>query len=288
MASTVPSSPITTRAPEFQFTDRFVQPPGAVYIEPIDRLVIEATSAAPGTIFRTQLRILRPGEGIIEYRQEITIATARTPQVETFDLPEGFILGLDVSLPAAASGVAWNYVQVGLARGPSGTFDVFHGLAQGYVDVPYSLFWPGGIYRLPQDGVGLYVIVAGSDPAAGVEATITVPDNSQWLVHAMTTNLVTDATVADRRVLFRPTRSGVVMFEAAPEIVQPASLTFFYQVADWGTSGGNRNGRILVPWPARVRLQPGDVITTETINLQAGDNLGPLQVYAEEWFLRTA
>lgn len=287
MASTAAPSAITSRRPLFEFTNRFVQPPGALYIDKDDRLVVEATSTASGTVFRAQLRILRTDSRILEYRQEITIVTARTPQTAVFDLPEGFLLGLDISLPVAAAGVSWNYTQVGLARGPAGTPDVFHGLAQGYIDVPYSLFWPGGVFRLPADGRGLWRLVQSAVPNTGDESTITVPANSQWNVRAMNVAFSTDATVANRRVLVRPTRSGTPIFATPAGLVQTASQGFTYEFAPWGESGDNRDGRILVNWPPGIRFNPGDVIVTSTVNLQAGDAFGPLNLYVEEWFLRT-
>lgn len=287
MASSGPS-PITSQPPRFSFTDRFIQAPGQNYIDNNDRLVVEATSSVVATVFRVQLRILRPGEGILEWRQDIKIEAFRVTQVSVFALPEGFLLGLDVSTPEIAVGGSWNYAQVGLARGPGGTPDVFHGLAQGYIDGPYSLFWPGGVYRLPSDGVGLSVISPSLDPAAGAEAAVPVRSNAAWLLRNLTITLVTDATAVSRRFGLKVTRSGGTILKTASGTVQNASLTFDYHVASWGESGGDRNGQILVNWPADFRLRAGDIITTETALLQAGDNFSAIRVTVDEWFQRTA
>lgn len=287
MASSGPS-PITSQPPRFSFTDRFIQAPGGNYLDNNDRLVVEATSSVVATVFRVQLRILRPGEGILEWRQDITIEAFRITQVSVFALPEGFLLGLDVSTPEIAVGGSWNYAQVGLARGPGGTPDVFHGLAQGYIDGPYSLFWPGGVYRLPSDGVGLSIFSPSLDPAAGTEASVAVRSNAAWLVRNIAVTLVTDATAVSRRFILTVTRSGVQIFATAAGTVQNASLTFTYHVASWGESGGDRNGQILVNWPPDLRLRAGDVLATETALLQAGDDYGAMTVTADEWFQRTA
>lgn len=118
------------------------------------------------------------------------------------------------------------------------------------------------------------VVKTGSDPAAGAEATVTVPAGEFWVVHAILLTLVTSVGVANRRVELQIDNGTTVFFRLAHAADQAASLTWRYQFANHGyrdaaVTGTNNVANLGVPV---FTLGPGYRIQTVTANLQAGDD----------------
>lgn len=121
---------------------------------------------------------------------------------------------------------------------------------------------------------------SGTDPAAGAEASVTVPAGDNWTLTSALISLVTDATVANRRVHLIIDDGTTTVLNLVGSVDQAASLTVVYS---W-TAGGNDSAAVrdgvlnLGQLPTDLRLLPGWRIRTLTTGLQAGDNYGPLIV----------
>jgi hypothetical protein len=121
----------------------------------------------------------------------------------------------------------------------------------------------------------------GTDPAAGAEITETVPANAVWRWIGGLATLVTDATVADRRVHVTIDNGTSVYWEGVSTSVQAASLTNKYSIgAPVAAAIGNVH---FIPLPLDTYLVGGDRIITATDLLEAGDNWGAPQFRVEEW-----
>lgn len=280
-----PVSPITSRLPLIEWTSRFVQPPGAQYVSKDDQLHLDVTTSFVPSVSELGARILTP-EGEIHFqRHTVETTLSRVTEHRIFPAREGFLLGFAVSLISGEQAINWNYASVGLSRPDGGGAHVFQGLGQGYFDLGQPLFWPGEPYRRSTDGPGFFRRVTGADPAAGANISIEVPSNARWRPVALEAELVTDATVANRRFILRAERTGGFrIFTSAADAVQTASQSIRYNTGHWGESGGNRDGIVLVNWPEHVYLVPFDTLVSEVVNLQAGDNFGAPVIYVEEWF----
>jgi len=280
------SSPITTRPHVTEFTREFVQPPTNLFIDPDDRLYVEHVSRFVSLAFHVAARVLKPGGQGEIIHEEFGLQTAPVGaqfRFEVFPLLEGFLLGVVVHPTFLVTGPGDLYVLVGLLRGNEVRQSATQILCAGYVVGPSGPSWPAGGIESLQSGRGATSLGFTVDPGAGVEISHTVGDLRRGELRAMRFTLVTDATVANRRVLVEVVRSGNIIARTAAALVQTASLTFNYNVAPWGESGDNRNGEILVNFPPGILLSSGDIIRTVTPGLQAGDNYSAALVTMEDW-----
>lgn len=123
-------------------------------------------------------------------------------------------------------------------------------------------------------------VVVGSDPAAGVEISVTVPAGEIWLLESLIVTLVTDATVTNRYVSLAfddgTTEYGRVIVAAA----QAESLTM--RKSFLRGLGSENTGVLTIGSQASLpdfALLPGHRIRSITTNLQAGDNFGAPVLY---------
>lgn len=277
-----PSS-ITTRPELVEYTTRFVQPPSRLYITRDDQLWTSVVSSGSTPTFTIGARILSPKSGVVFWRQTVVPELARNAAINTFPMLEGFLLTVQVQV-AGLSRDEWAYAAVGLTRTPGG-FGVQSGmLATGYLTFFDPLFWPEGTPVLPHDGNGLKRTYAEADPAAGAVFVFAVPTNTRWRPLALTVEAVTDGTAANRRFILEAEKGADVIAAAAADVVQTAGLTWRYTVGAFGAAGGDRNGRIDVPWPAGLELADGDALVARPANWQAGDDFGAPRLTVLEWF----
>lgn len=122
-------------------------------------------------------------------------------------------------------------------------------------------------------------VYTGTDPAAGVEVSITVPSTEVWDVMGVHLTLATDATAGTRWVrLSAENATTRFMFLAAPA-GQAASLSRSYSFVDTGyTLDASSPGSQIIGMPL-LTLGPGWKINTLTQNIQAGDNFAAPVLY---------
>lgn len=125
-------------------------------------------------------------------------------------------------------------------------------------------------------------IVTGADPAAGAEVLVTVPAGKRWLLRSIEVQLVTDATVANRRVRFLFDDGTTEFCRVAAFTDQTASQTFEYVAAPVGGLEYSRSGVFLVPIPP-LMLGPGHRVQTSTNGIVAGDDFGAPALLVQEW-----
>jgi hypothetical protein len=131
---------------------------------------------------------------------------------------------------------------------------------------------------------GDLVAYTGSDVAAGVAWTETVPAGKSWRVFAIRASLVTDATVSNRRVTVTATLASSIIFKSTDESVQAASVTHAYNIApQQGHAVANLDHYLPLPICDDWVLPAGTVIASVTDNLQAGDNWGVPVFFVEEF-----
>lgn len=150
--------------------------------------------------------------------------------------------------------------------------------------------WPAGeplplthseqVWFLPQAGATPSAVTVpnstvGADPAAGAEATVTVPAGETWELESFRVTLVTSAVAANRRVTLVIDDGTNILAEIVAGLDQIASQTITYSyTADAGyETTATRSGVIQQGIP-RMLLAAGYRIRTITDNIDVGDNYG--------------
>lgn len=137
---------------------------------------------------------------------------------------------------------------------------------------------------MPQFSIKTGQVKLGADPAAGAEASITVPSDKAWRVHSFRVSLTSSATVATRRVSLEIVVGGSVIFATAAESTQVASESWTYYAGRFGLDKPARMGQQYIDFPLfPIMLPPGAIIRTFTESLQTGDNFSAPTVYVEEF-----
>ena len=118
------------------------------------------------------------------------------------------------------------------------------------------------------------VTVVGSDPAAGQEASVTVPAGDVWVPIILLFELITDATTATRLMttMISDAQGRVITRIAYPGGGRPANQ--INRLSLYGAAINIDTGAygMSMPLPLGLVLLPGYSVKTVTPNLQAGDN----------------
>ena len=124
-----------------------------------------------------------------------------------------------------------------------------------------------------------------AQPSAGAEQILTVPSGKRWRVISLHNALITSAAAANRQVSMNlKDDTGAVVAKSQAIVNHAASLTKQY---DWsnGVAVYTSIDVALVngPLPVGVFLLASWVITTQTTNIQSGDQFLQGIVLVEEW-----
>jgi hypothetical protein len=131
-------------------------------------------------------------------------------------------------------------------------------------------------------------LITPANPGAGADLAVTVPSGGPtewWKVLAITFQLVTSATVANRNMRFT---CGEYADQCAA-INVPASTTVRYK---WYAGAPNTDAALLVlsgvnyynrALPSELLLFNGATIGTAIINIQAADQISAVRILAQVW-----
>ena len=156
-------------------------------------------------------------------------------------------------------------------------------LFSGYVTDAGTQAYPGGKIESSVEGPGLIRSITGTDPAAGVEISETVPTGARWRLISLTTIFVADATVASRLAVLTPTDGANILLRSPGGSSITASQTVRISWGDFGARDSNTINGFLGAVGSLLYLMAGSVIATVTSSIQAGDNYGAPQMLVEEW-----
>jgi hypothetical protein len=160
-------------------------------------------------------------------------------------------------------------------------------LATGFIYREKGLTWPPVTHQDQIPGRGLIGHAASSNPAAGVNASITVPAGELWRVLAGSVQLVTDSQAGDRHVKLVFSVSGGVTIRIFSNVAHGVSSTLNYHYAHFSPPTDEQEGDdVLAGIPQDLFLTPASTITTEVDGFQSGDNFSILTVQIEKFFDR--
>lgn len=275
-----------TRLPAVGFASREIPPPGPLYIRDGDALWINSYASVASLVLELRGRLMLPSGEVSLFAIPHRPNSDRTSATTVESLREGFLLDAYVSLTSGTARRGQCFARVGLAQGITSARTDYDLLAQDYVGTGLGLSWRPGRIRSSSDAPGIIRTITGTDPAAGADISETVPTGARWNLLAMRAQLVTDATAANRRALFRLTDGTTPFSQVRSELVQTASQTITY-VWQRGVPSLNSSddGFAMVQMPDLPTLGAGFIILSATVNLQAADNWAAPILIVEEWIV---
>jgi hypothetical protein len=208
-----------------------------------------------------------------------TCNSNRTAKVETFNLPDAPIM-LTVDDPTESAAQGGCYVRVSLVLNGIPVYQLGSGFIFGFEGIN----WPSVQLEKAEPTKSLVFFKTSADPAAGVELSYTVISGEFLKIRALRFTLVAAAAAASRRVHIVFTIGGTKCldcFGATDQIISETKTYSCYPGAN--TAAATDDNDILIPIPQEIILGPTDTITTETTNLNAGDNFGVMTILCERF-----
>jgi len=256
--------------------------PSAWYFNNDDALRITSFNAAASVTLVLEGRYLTLEGSIQPFRFSHTPNTDRTTKSDTFLMGASWLLNLQVRASAGTPRRGQCLAIVEVVRGGGASAESLGTLLEGYVTDTQRRAWPGSPLEVSSIPPGVLRSITGTDPAANVEISESVPTNARWRLLALLATLVTDANAANRDVALTIDDGTTVVgrFPAAQNDVASQTTRFLW------TSGGARiaiaqDRTIVIPIPD-VWIPDGYRFKTVTTGLQVTDNWGPPQLWVEE------
>jgi hypothetical protein len=271
-----PSSPPLALAPALGLSR-------ALYVTGEDHLRLTTFNSAASVELTVESRQLDITGRVVASGDRHVPTTDRTTTSTLIRLTEGWLLDAIVRATAGTPRRGQCFALLELVRGFSGAVVPVALLAQGYVTDTSRFGFPNSPIGMSTEGPGVLRSIAGTDPAANVEISESVPTNARWLVHAIRFTLVTDATAANREVAITYDDGTTVYARIPSRVTHVASTTIAYtsmRDAALETVAQDTERLIRLPW---LVLQGGHRIRTVTTNSQATDNYSAPQLLVEEW-----
>lgn len=266
----------TRPAPEFEV--------GGFYFGGDDQLRVTSWNSLASVAVVLTGRFLHGDDGHIEAFSEVhTPNTNRTAASTTHSRARGWLTDLSVLVTGATPQRGQTFVRVDVVRGQGAGAIPLSTLIQGYVTATQRLAYPGSPISDSLSGPGTLRSITGTDPIAGVEISETVPTGARWRFVSLRTQLVTDATVANRTLALLFDDGTNIYAHAATNFNQTASQAINYAFCAVGQTyafyllGGQ------VSTPANIVMSAGHRFRTVTTTLTGGDNWVVPQYAVEEW-----
>jgi len=208
-----------------------------------------------------------------------TTKSDRSLKSDSFKIPD-FPISLQAHIPTGPVRTGECYLRLTLRLGG---FPVQR-LCAGYLTDTKTLTWPPGIFEHPGEVPGKLRIVVGTDPTAGSEISESVPTNARWRIYYVRFRLVTDSTVATRRVFLQFDDGSNIALRVPAAASQAESLTRDYNfLSNYPNTPTLVDDEIFSSFGSPIILFQGYRIRTITSNLQTGDNFTAPTLYVEEW-----
>jgi len=123
-----------------------------------------------------------------------------------------------------------------------------------------------------------------ADPVAGADFVTVQPDRVRWRIISLYARLANDANAGNRIVRLSIADGALVLMNIETSTDSIANETVnvnFYSgaVAMVSASSRSMNGAL----PEKLLLNGGVTITSNTLDLQAGDQFTNIRLYVEEW-----
>lgn len=258
--------------------------PGYAYpIDFNDRLIVSVWNLTEAAEIETRIRTILPNGQQQVHTEVFTPTFAGARSAETYRLDSGWLIGVSVIDVVTGSPPGDTFVRVTLERGETASPGVGHVLIAGYLTEHSYLSWPG-VSPVPSfEGNGGMGVATQANPAAGANLSMALSAFRIHIVDAIHIRLVTDANVANRRMILRFNVGATIYMEIPCSNVQAASLTYDYYF------GGVLDaeaivGTVITKSMAPRRLDGQYSISTAIENIQVADQISQVRVLERRWF----
>lgn len=196
-------------------------------------------------------------------------------------------LGYGYLVSCAINGIALGvprgviYAAVWLVRGQPANRIFYRLLTADYVDDFVGPSWPEGAVIAAENSRGHITNYDGSAPLAGQETTLVQPTGARWRLIHVGARLTTSAVVANRTPSLTVGSFG---FGSAVQGTQVVTASTTIEIGWWaGLADTGHTGAQINQWlPSDFALEGGQLISTKTTGLQAGDQWSDMTVLVEE------
>jgi hypothetical protein len=254
-----------------------------VYLAPEDNLRITTIGALAGVVLAAEGRQVSPG-GVTMAINERHVPSAVYGTVSTIvNTAEGMLTHFQLRATTGSALRGHVFAIVEVVRGSTANAQVLGTLLQGYVTATQRLAWPGSPIESSVAGVGRLRSIAGTDPAANVEISETVPAGVRWRILSFWFAFTTSVTVANRTPRIVIDDGATEYFRAGSGILQTASTTAVYEASAAPPIGAAGGGPNMIGLPYNIVLPAGHRIRTSTVSMDATDNYAAPQYVVEEW-----
>ncbi len=254
-----------------------------LYLTGEDNLRLTTFGSLAGAAVAIEGRIILPGGRIVPFAERHVASTDRTAATSTHGLGEGLLTNVQLRLSAGSGGLGRVFGVLEVVRGLGGGVQPLATLIQGYITTNGRRAWPGSPIEGGVNDRGWLRTFQGTDPAANVEISETVPTNTRWSIWSFVAQLVADANVANRTVTLIIDDGANTIWQMDASAAQTAGQTRIYEAFNLGTAADLVGSTFRIPAPFPIVLPAGARIRTSTANRQVGDNWGAPLIVVEEW-----
>jgi hypothetical protein len=226
---------------------------------------------------------MRSDGQLVTHQQTVPISTGYGFTETHVKLAEGFLLSATLGGGGPQTQPGDLYCLMFISRGGLPLNTLSQLLASGYVNTFKWISFPGDTHRGPLEGPGLIRSITGTDPAAGVEISETVPTLARWRLIAVRAALTTDATAGNRFASIILDDGVTTYYQHFYPTFQGPSTAVTYNFSALAIEPAVIGNNTLVPFPPNLRLSAGHRIRTQTSVFNAGDNWGAPQLLVEQW-----
>jgi hypothetical protein len=249
-----------------------------------DNLRLTVANSLAGAVVAVAYRTAPTPTTTQSNKQSFPPTSDRAINTFEFSIGEGYLLNVVAFASSGAPKRGQTFAKLEVIRGLGSAALVLGCVFAGYVTPNQPIAWPGSPIESSTDGDGYTRVIAGTDPAAGAEASETVPPGARWELLDFFVQLATDATVAARRAgIFFDDGSAPYYRSPQPGTVAASAAMDNYWAQGSALETAPLPDVSVANLAAGHRLLAGHRIRTATNNLKAGDNLGQPRYVVREW-----
>lgn len=257
----------------------------SAYLADQDELRFGVTTAIANIVVGCS-GLLRNAQGeIVAFDMRQAVTADRVETVLQQNIGTGHIMHCQSYLVSGTNIDRGIFVNARIVRESGAIDQPQYTLFSGYLDGGHQPSFPYDRLMAPLEGPGRIRSFTGTNPAAGVEITESVPAGAAWRIISMLATLATDANAANRQVRVLLDDGANIHYEhtASASVIANSTLPFCF--SDNGVESQSNLNLLNVALPTMTWLPAGHRIRTNTVNLQAGDNWTAPIMLVVEWLV---
>lgn len=199
------------------------------YIGPDEWLKVRVWTYVGSQTVSVRGRMMRPSGRVETFSREFQTNAWPNDVSQMFQVGEGVLQYMAVASSRTDICEGNAYAVVTAHRTAGGTDAAWNTLLAGYLTSIVPLSYPNSPLQKWNEGAGTLSTYSGSNPAPGVEPSISSGSQVSWKLHQFQVSLATDATVGNRQLIFHIyDLNGDARAEVVSPYLHPASTSRNY------------------------------------------------------------